>query len=402
MSSSHYFSEKIIDVLAHAAFETRYVGGCVRDALLGLDVRDIDLATTAKPSDVMGKLQGAGIKTVPTGLEHGTVTAVEGGEAIEITTLREDIRTDGRHAEVTFTTDWKKDAERRDFTLNALSRDRAGEVFDYVGGVADLKDGRLRFVGDASARIQEDYLRVLRFFRFQAYYGKMLPDEATLEACKAAAPKLSQLSRERVWKEISTLLAAPNPSDAWMLMMKHDIIPHIFPEAQNLQALCSLLSYENMRQGKNKNPNPLLRLAALLMDRNGEANALKTRFAMSSNEAEKLGLYLQNPLVFGDRFSTPNLSFALHRYGFDLTQDFLLLAQTKGAQFDWESARPVLDKWVPQIFPLKGQDVLALGVPAGPRIGAILREVEEWWVAQNFAPDQAACMEKAKSLIASA
>lgn len=295
------------------------------------------------------------------------------------------------------------DASRRDFTINGLTRDSAGKIYDTVGGLADLKAGRVRFIGDASARIAEDYLRILRYFRFIAWYAKQPADAGECDACSAAASSLKKLSRERIWAELKKLLSAPNPSDAWMLMLRHGIVPHFLPEAKNLPALCNLISYENMRAGKKQEPNPLLRLAALLVEKRIEADTLKMRFALSHHETESMRQYLANPLVYpgdsGGQFSAPNLSFALHRYGFDLTQDFMLLAQASGAHFDWESAQPVLDKWVPQIFPLKGEDLLALGLSKGPHIGQILRDVEAWWVAENFRPDHAACMEKAKSLI---
>jgi poly(A) polymerase len=348
-------------------------------------------------------LQQAGLKVAPTGIRFGTVTAVGEGFHVEITTLRADIKTDGRHAEVAYTTDWALDASRRDFTMNGLTRDLAGRVYDSVGGIEDIQAGRVRFIGDARARIAEDYLRILRYFRFIAWYARVPADVAECDACRAAAANLKELSRERVWAELKKLLSAPNPSDAWMLMLKYGIVPQLLPEAENLPVLCNLLSYEHMRAGKPAAPNPLLRLAALLAGKKIDSEDLKTRFACSHLEAENLRQYLANPLVYGGdsggQFSTANLSFALHRYGFDLTQDFMLLAQACGAHFDWESARPMLDKWVPKILPLMGEDLLALGLAPGPRIGEILRDVEAWWVAENFRPDHAACMEKAKSLI---
>ncbi len=389
---------KLIEILAASGHETRFVGGAVRDAMLGLSISDVDLATTALPDEVSAQLGAAGIKTVPTGLAHGTLTAVVEGEGIEITTLREDSETDGRHAVVTFTKDWEKDAARRDFTFNALSRDAHGRIYDYFGGADDLRLGRVRFVGDATARIREDYLRLLRFFRFHAWFGRVEPDEKTLNALTVAAPQLATLSRERVWKELSKLLAAADPSETIMLMLQKGITKHLLPEADRLATMCSLISYEHMRK-KKQAPNPLLRLAALLTGKKVSAEKLQKRFALSTAETQNLAHYLANPLVFDGQFNAANLSFCLYRYGFDLTEDFLVLAQAQAAQFNWESAKPVLEKWVPKSFPLRGEDLLALGLSPGPRIGKILHAVENWWMAQNFVPDQAACLQQARKLI---
>lgn len=407
---------RLIDVLEEAGHATRIVGGAVRDALLGRVVKDIDLATTATPQQVMDVLQNAGIKVAPTGLQHGTVTAILDHKGYEITTLRADVKTDGRHAEVAFTDDWAVDAQRRDFTINALYRDRNGKIYDYVDGLDDIHARRVRFVGTPATRITEDYLRILRFFRFQASVACELPDAATLTALEEYAPQLKTLSRERVWAELKKLLAAPDPSDAWMLMMQHRILPHLFPEADRLATLCSLISYEHMRsaqrssagEGVNEGdeakkvpplPNPLLRLAALLVGKKITAEDIQARFALSAEETRKLGLYLANPLVFHGQFDLQSLSFCLYRYGFDLTEEFMLLAQASAAAFHWESARLVLEKWVPKSYPLKGEDILALGLQPGPRVGEILNAVESWWMAQNFVPDRAACLAEAKKRI---
>lgn len=393
---------QLIEHLVKAGHEARFVGGAVRDTLLGNPVSDVDLATTAHPDVVTKVLTDAGIKVVPTGIAHGTVTAVLGGRGIEITTLRRDVETDGRHAVVAYTDSWQEDAARRDFTMNAMSRDAAGKIYDYFGGLEDAKAGRVKFVGDASARITEDALRILRFFRFYAWYGKTEPDAATLQAIEFAAPTLKNLSRERIWKETKKLLGAPNPSDAWMLMLKHKIVPEFFPQGTNLKTLCNLLSYEHVRKTR-KDYNPILRLAALLHEQKTSAPEMKEHFAHSHDETQKLALFLKNPIDGRGETDVMTLSFALHRYGLDLTEEFLVLSMAQGVQFNWESARGVLENWQPKTFPLKGDDVLALlshvGLPPGPRVGEILHAVEAWWVAQNFVPDHAACITKAKSLI---
>lgn len=393
---------QLIEILVQAGFEARFVGGAVRDALLGLPLSDIDLATTALPEKVTEILTGAGIKVVPTGLSHGTVTAVLDGKGFEITTLRRDIETNGRHAVVHFTTDWHEDAARRDFTMNALSQDADGKIYDYFGGLGDAKAGRIRFVGDAAQRIAEDALRLLRFFRFYAWYGKVMPDVETLRVCSEAAAQLKNLSRERVWKEIKKLLSAVDPTESWMLMMKHGVLDHFLPEGANLKTLCSMISYEHVRVN-SKAANPVLRLAALLNGQNMDALAIKERFALSLDETQKLTLYLKNPLsnkaAPDGKMDVETLSFALYRYGLDLTEEFLILNLGCGAQFNWDSARPVLEKWQPKTLPIKGEDVLALGLLPGPRVGEVLHAIETWWVAQNFVPDHAACIQKAKSLI---
>lgn len=393
-------ASQIIATLTQAGFETRFVGGCVRDALLDRPVQDIDLATTALPQEVTKILQDAGLKVVPTGVDFGTVTAVLDGKGYEITTLRRDIETDGRHAKVQYTKDWREDAARRDFTFNALSRDGAGAVYDYFNGIEDARLGRVRFVGDAAARVAEDYLRLLRYFRFYAWYAHQSADEDTLSIVQGAAPHLQSLSRERIWKEFSKLLAAPDPSESVMLMLKHNIMPFVLEGADDLATMCSLISYERMRK-KQSPPNALLRLAALLTGKKITAAEVQNRFALSSADTQKLDQYLHNPLVFERQFAASNLSFCLYRYGFDLTEDFLVLAQAQAAHFHWESARPVLEKWVPKFFPLSGADVMALGLAAGPRVGQILSAVEAWWMEENFVPDHAACLEKAKAMMES-
>lgn len=393
---------KLIELLAQAGHDTRFVGGCVRDALLGIPTSDVDLATTAKPDNVIQVLTQAGIKVVPTGIEHGTVTAVIGGKGIEITTLRKDIKTDGRHAVVEFTDNWQDDAARRDFTMNAMSRDASGQIYDYFGGFDDAQAGRIRFVGKPSQRITEDALRILRFFRFYAWYGRQEPEGTTLDALQFAAPMLKQLSRERVWKETKKLLSAPNPSDAWMLMLKYEIVPEFFPQGSNLRTLCNLLSYEHTRM-VGRTFNPMLRLCALLHNQKTDAAQMKQCFALSGDESQKLGQFLKNPLAHQGETDAATLSFALYRYGIDLTEEFLVLNMACGAQFNWESARDMLENWQPKTFPITGDDVLAIlsdaGIPPGPRVGEVLHAVEAWWVAHNFVPDRSACVKRAKDLI---
>lgn len=383
----------LLGLLENAGFEARLVGGMVRDLLLGLPLGDADIATTARPDDVTKTLEAQGLKVVPTGVEFGTVTAVVRGKGYEITTLREDVETDGRHARVTFTKDWQQDAARRDFTMNAMSRDARGVVYDYFGGAEDARAGRIRFVGDAASRLKEDYLRLLRFFRFMATHGRETPDAQTLAALRGAVPHVPRLSRERVWKELSRLLAAKNPVPAWALMQDVGAADVLLPHAHGASALQSLLTAEAYIKGFIG--DDMLRLAALIYGGPLDANALQSRFAFSNAAREKLALLLKNPLHDGPSIPPLSLPASLYYYGVDSTREFMVLAAAKGIVFDWESARAMLENWQPKTFPLKGEDLLAAGALPGPSLGAALRSAEAWWIEKSFAPEKEACLAKA-------
>lgn len=396
MTSSEQKALTLIKTLEAAKHQTRFVGGCVRDWVMGLAVGEIDLATTATPDEVTKILKAAGFRVEPTGITHGTVTAVAEGEGFEITTLREDIETDGRHAKVTFTKDWEKDASRRDFTLNTLSRDASGTVHDYVGGWQDAKDGVIRFVDDPHARIKEDYLRILRFFRFQATHGKVPPDHAALQACHEAAGHLKDLSRERIWKELKKLLAAPDPYPAFKAMSEAGVAHKILPEAE-------IVRLEKLMRAEKHLPkfsgDPILRLAALVYGEKTESEMLEERFALSRAETKNLGLFLDfSPEQAGD-FSAKKLHELAYRYGLENAGKFLLLAGVSGAQTDWESTVKVLENTKLRSFPLKGEDLLALGVSPGPEMGDILHKVEAWWIGEDFIPSREACLKKAKEVV---
>jgi poly(A) polymerase len=389
---------QLIKILEAANVETRFVGGCVRDEVMGRPVGEIDLAAAATPDEVTSILQKAKVRVEPTGIAHGTVTAVVEGTGIEITSLREDIETDGRHAKVTFTKDWEKDAKRRDFTLNSLSKDASGKLHDYTGGWQDAKDGVIRFVGDPRDRIKEDYLRVLRFFRFQATHGSALPAEEALKACHDAAVHLKDLSRERIWKEFKKLLAAADPYPSFKMMADTGVAQKILPEAQ-VWRLEKLVEMEKRLPSLAK--DPVLRLATLVHGEKTGAEVLEQRFALSKNETKNLGLLLDFSPEKPGLFESKSLREQAYQYGVDLTGKFLLLSGVLGAQFRWESVVEVLHKWEPVSFPLKGEDLLALGVNPGPDMGELLRGIEGWWIEADFAPDRAACLEKAKDMIKS-
>jgi poly(A) polymerase len=347
--------------------EARVVGGAVRDALAGRAVVDIDLATSRPPADAMAALRQAGVKVVPTGLGHGTITAVVDGRGFEITTLRRDVETDGRHAVVAFTEDWRLDASRRDFTINAMSMARDGRLFDYFDGTADLQVGRVRFVGDPATRIAEDYLRILRFFRFYARYGRVQPVSATLAALRNGIPGLSRLSVERVWMELRRILAAPNPEEAVELMARLGIWVAVLPEAQAASRLAGLPA------------DPVLRLAATLT---GDPLALAARLKMSNEDRERLVRLLGTPSPEGTDADLRRL-LADH-----LPADLIDRTWLDGAA----DTRRRLSSMARPVFPLEGRDVLTVGVPPGPFVGELLRDVRRWWLDGGCVADRAACM----------
>ena len=352
--------------------DARVVGGAVRDALAGRTIADIDLATPNPPESVMESLRQAGVKVVPTGLTHGTVTAVVDGRGFEVTTLRHDLQTDGRHAVVAFTADWRQDAARRDFTINAMSMARDGTVFDYFEGTADLRAGRVRFVGDPATRIAEDYLRILRFFRFHAHFGRVPPDPSTLAALQAAIPGLARLSIERVWTELRRILVAPNPSDSALLMDRLGIWAAVLPEAPVVSRLADLPA------------DPILRLAAMLPrdGLTGDALALATRLKMSNEDRDRLVRLMATPGATGSDADLRR-SLADHRPA-DLIDRAWLDADPIVRQRLSAMKRPV--------FPLVGRDVVAIGVPAGPAVGALLRDVRQWWLDGGCIADRPACL----------
>jgi poly(A) polymerase len=360
----------------------RVVGGAVRDALAGLAVADVDLATPDMPDAVMAALAAAGLRVVPTGLAHGTVTAVSGRRPIEITTLRRDVRTDGRHAEVAWSDDWREDAARRDFTINAMSLDRAGGLHDYFGGADDLRDGRVRFVGEAAARIAEDYLRVLRFFRFFARYGRGAPDGAAVAAIADGVAGLAVLSAERVWSELKKILAAPDPVGSVALMARLGVLAAVLPEGFSVARLAALVA-------RGAPADPLLRLAALL---DGDDAALAKRLKLSVAEQGLLAAFRSGPVSGGD-------DAALRRALAD--EDAAVLVGRV-----WLADGPDPAALVAQVmalekpvFPLEGRDALALGALPGPAVGAALRAVREWWLAGGCVADGAACRERLRGLL---
>jgi poly(A) polymerase len=364
----------VVAALTADGAEVRFVGGCVRDAVLGRQVNDVDIATPDRPETVMALIERAGLKAVPTGLAHGTVTAVSGHRPYEVTTLRHDVETYGRHAKVAFTGDWAADAARRDLTINALFCAPDGRLYDYTGGLADLRSGRVRFVGAANQRIAEDYLRLLRFFRFHAHYGQGAPDAEAVAAAAEAAPRLVQLSGERVRGELFRLLEAPDPVPVLRVMADNRILAAELPEARDLDSL-------------------LLRLAAWLTADAAGARSVALRLRLSNAERDRLvGLIAPEPAA-DPGMSRDELRRALYRLGPARVLDLLRLAVVRsGSGEGFEAALAEVAAWRPVSFPLKGRDLRARGLPRSPRLGRLLAALEAWWIDHDFGPDREACL----------
>ncbi len=394
----------VLAALTAGGAEVRFVGGCVRDSILGRPVNDVDIATHDRPGDVVRLLEAAGLKAVPTGIKHGTVTAVADGKPFEITTLREDVETDGRHAKVAFTDDWAADAARRDFTMNALYLSPDGTLHDPVGGIDDLRAGRVRFVGEAEARIREDVLRLLRFFRIYAHYGTPPPDQDALAGCRLLADLLPTLSGERVAAETLKLLSAPDPAPVVGLMAEAGVLGHVLPEAADVGRLGALTRLEAAWDV----PDPLRRLAALLGPGEAGARAVAERLRFSGRERGRLAAMAGG---LGDFAPEPDAAARrrwFYRRGADLYRDLSLLHWAGRIDADSEAAeattplyRAGLDAaaaWSQPKLPVSGRDVLALDVPDGKRVGEILGAVEDWWAAGDFQADREAAMAKLRAL----
>jgi poly(A) polymerase len=364
---------RILNALGGKDGLIRYVGGAVRDDLLGLPVSDIDFATRLRPEEVVGRLEKARIKAVPTGIEHGTITAVADGQPAEITTLRADVSTDGRRATVAFTDDWMADASRRDFTINALYADpEDGEIHDYFGGLDDLKAGRVRFIGDPLVRIAEDHLRILRFFRFHARYGQSAPDVAALDACTARANDLMALSRERIADELLKLLALADPSATVGLMIAHGIFRPVLPEIEESGRLVRLIAAET---AAGIAPDPMRRLSALLPRDPDRAEKVAARLKLSNKARKRIALAAD-----GDLSANPRaLAYWLGGEG---AQDRLLLA-------DRADDAAMLTDWPAPRLPITGGQLIKRGVPQGPLVAKTLQAIERNWVDAGFPTGEA-------------
>lgn len=378
----------------------RFVGGCVRNSLLGQPIDDIDIATTLTPDQVTEALEAAGIKVVPTGVDHGTVTAVAEGRPFEITTLRRDVSTDGRRAVVAFTQSWDEDAVRRDFRLNALYADAEGRIFDPTGeGVADARAGRIVFVGDPMTRIREDYLRILRFFRFHAWYGKAEADSAALSACKALKGMLSGRAAERTQKELLKLLAAPDPRAALRLMAATGVLSAVLPQVKALTRFETLVAIESEHFF---DIDAELRLASLLPDDPSVAQDTAERLRLSNALKDRLVAAAGHEPRIVSWMSPRETRRAVYRLGGRTFADRVKLAwaasDRPATANQWRALIPLAETWTPPVFPLTGEDVVKAGVPRGPMVGQVLREIEDWWIDLDFIDDRMAAVERLKSV----
>lgn len=385
-------TEAVFAALTADGARVRFVGGCVRDALLGYPIKDIDVATEDPPEKVIQLLDRAGLKSVPTGIQHGTVTALSGGRHFEVTTLRTDVETFGRHARVAFTDDWAGDAARRDFTFNALYCDPDGTLYDPEQGLEDAHAGRVRFVGDPSRRIAEDRLRILRFFRFNAWFGRGAPDAKGLAACRAGAEGLAELSAERVRVEILRLLEAPDPAPILELMSTEGILDPVLPEATLFPRLDRMVKIE----AGLALDDPVRRLGAVLATDGDGVLAVSKRLRLSNLERDRLIALLNCPETLGPELSGAEVRRAHYRLGNPLFVDASLLRWAGGsADLDapaWQVyIANAFDRERPE-FPIKGADALKLGVPAGPQVGEMLDRVEHWWIDGDFSADRSACL----------
>jgi len=378
----------------------RFVGGCVRNAVMGMKIADVDIATTLTPPQIIEALEAAGLKCVPTGIDHGVVTAVAEGKGYEVTTLRRDVSTDGRRAVVAFTTDWSEDAARRDFRLNALYADIDGCVFDPTGhGLEDARARRIVFVGDAQTRIREDYLRILRFFRFFACYGQGEPDPAGLAACAALKDGMSVLSAERISWELLKLLGAEDPRQALRLMAATGVLSVVLPEAQSLARFEALVEIETEQLFET---DAELRLAALLPDNAHAAHQTAERLRLSVATRERLVAALGNDQRVVSWLSPKEARQLVYRLGPKAFNDRVKLgwagAQKGSSAPQWRGLLALGQSWTPPALPLSGEEVMAAGVPKGPLVGEVMREVEAWWIDSDFIDDKLSIVERLKAV----
>ncbi|CDX43535.1 Polynucleotide adenylyltransferase region [Mesorhizobium plurifarium] len=397
--------QKLLAALKQGGEEARVAGGAVRNALIGQPVADIDIAATTVPEETIRRAAAAGFKTVPTGIEHGTVTVIAGGKPYEVTTLRADVETDGRRAKVIFGRDWKADAERRDFTINALYAEADGTIVDLVGGIADIEARRLRFIGDAEARIREDYLRILRFFRFFAWYGDGRPDAEGLKACARLKDGLVQLSAERVWSEVKKLLSAADPSRALLWMRQAGVLTAVLPESEKwgIDAIHGLV-----KAGKDLGwaPDPMLRLEAIVPPDAVRMKTLGERLRLSNDDAGRLRHWaltvapdaktteteLAKKLYYGDRDGyLDRIRLALAAARTRAVEDNQAMMEAGG----FSRLLSFTLKWQKPVFPIKGADLTALGASPGPKLGATLKNLEKEWVESGFTLERGALMKRA-------
>jgi poly(A) polymerase len=380
--------QRVFRALAATGGEARIAGGAVRNALMGEPVADIDIATTLPPHMVMKAGEAAGLGVHPTGIEHGTVLLVASGHPFEVTTLRVDVETFGRKARVAFTSDWEADAQRRDFTINALYCSSEGEIFDPVDGYGDILKRRIKFVGEPEARIKEDYLRILRYFRFQARYGGRLRDRASLEACIRLKTGLEQLSGERIRQELFKLMVARRGVPVLWLMAQNGVLGQILSHADDLQPVARMAKID---QHLKLAPDSLLRLALVARD----ALSLRERLRLTNAETERLKLLARYPEP-QPKLRSEERRAVLYQMGEHAYRDAARLAWARnGASVNntgWRTLLAAADGWERPKFPVNGDDLIARGIEPGPKIGETLQQLEDWWIACDFTPDKDALL----------
>jgi len=391
--------QALFDILCADNGAARVAGGAVRNALMGEAVNDVDLCTTLLPDEVVRRLESAGHKAIPTGIDHGTVTAVIDGNPYEVTTLREDVETDGRHAVVAFGTDWQKDAERRDLTINALYCDRDGNVYDFINGYPDIETKEIRFIGDASQRIREDSLRILRFFRFFAWYGHGRPDAEGLKACAAGKTLLAGLSVERVWMELKKMLSAPDPGRAILWMRTTGILGGVLPETHKwgTDAIPALLRLE---QEQNWAPDPLFRLMGMVRPDVETMQTMSKRMTFSNMETDRMVDWASSNLAKSETHEN-ELQKMLYRGSQQGMLDQMRLEVVHLINRDEEEAAQQMlgladfaSNWERPLLPIKGQDLLDQGAKAGPQLGETLSKLEESWVESGFTKTKDALLQE--------
>jgi poly(A) polymerase len=382
---------RALSILNSGGEEARVVGGAARNALMGLALSDIDIATTAPPDEVVRRATAGGLRAVPTGIDHGTVTLVVDGTPFEVTTLRQDIETFGRKAKVAFGRDWKVDAERRDFTMNALSISSDGIVHDYVDGLADLEARRVRFIGDPARRIAEDYLRILRFFRFQASYAQGAPDPTGLHACIVARNGLRTLSRERVRAELMKLLVAPFVVPTLAVMAEAGFATLLLGSVALLASFANMIKVE---EAAAVSPDAVRRLGALGVLIEEDAGRLRERLRLFNAEHERLASVADRWWRVSPTLGEDAARVLLYRLGPDRYLDRVLVAWTRAPQGAsdpaWRALAALPTRWTAPRFPLKSADLIARGVRRGPALGTALRIAEEAWITAGFPQDDAA------------
>jgi poly(A) polymerase len=378
--------------------EGRVVGGAVRNTLMGLPVSDIDVATPAAPDIVVSACVRAGLAAIPTGLAHGTVTVIADHTPIEVTTLRRDVETDGRHATVAFTDDWAEDARRRDFTMNALYCDARGRLYDFVGGHADLVDRRVRFIGDADARIAEDYLRILRFFRFYAAYAAGDPDRSAMGACARGIAGIGRLSAERIRAELVKLLAAPGAAAAVRAMGDIGLLPVLLGIAPRPRVMEQIVAGEAEADGP---PDAMLRLSALTIAVADDIPRIADRLRLSNEERKALLVIDLQGLTSLGTINARRAREVVYRTGVAASRRWALAlaAVSPKRRPEADLLRRTATEWMPPRLPVTGADLIARGMSPGPAIGKLLAELEAWWIAEDF-PGEKATIEKLETLLA--